>query len=227
MAGYLLFLCISIPVSSHPIFIQYFKMGCKVMRKKIIIILLLIIFIVIFALGYRRIVDKHEPSQDAEYVDAANTLKIVKDMIKEEDKAEYVNRVYKVSFMYPKNWQEKEESRDKSGVPTAYEGKHGFFKIDTIEGNNIDMDTIAVEMVQKKEKPYGESPHMYSVEINNTGGIFIIPSYDQNEKFKEQAAFIVKYPEPVIIDGRAQRYFVLYSDVDKIEKIVKSLNFLK
>ena len=54
----------------------------------------------------------------------------------------------------------------------------------------------------------------------------ILPSADQPAEMREQAAYIVAYPQPVTIGGTTYRYFVLWADRRHINAIARTLTFL-
>jgi len=54
----------------------------------------------------------------------------------------------------------------------------------------------------------------------------IIPSNDQGVEMNNQAALIVTYPKPIMINGSTYSYFVLWADKNHIEEISKTIEFI-
>ena len=129
----------------------------------------------------------------------------------------YSNLVYQVSFPYPGGWHRVNEER--------YEGPGGFFQISAISAGN------QIEEVCRSEAfhplmPYGSSPQIVMISIQNQEACFIFPSADQPPEMNKQAALIVRYPRPVQIGETFYNYFILWADVNHIRQIGWRLSFL-
>jgi TolB protein len=132
-------------------------------------------------------------------------------------KKTYSNTVYKVRFQYPSHWQRVNDER--------YEGEDGFFQIAAIASDQ------SIEVVCQNEafhqlNPYGTQPHIQHTQIQNQSSCFIYPSQDQPAEMRNQAALIIKYPSPVLINGTEYNYFILWADQNHIREISASLTFL-
>lgn len=132
-------------------------------------------------------------------------------------KKTYSNSVYKVRFQYPSHWQRVTDER--------YEGADGFFQFAAIASDQ------SIEVVCQNEafhqlNPYGTQPGIQHTQFQNQPACFIYPSQDQPAEMRNQAALIIEYPTPILIDGTEYNYFILWADQNHIREISTSLTFM-
>ncbi|VTR26148.1 translocation protein TolB [Actinobacillus pleuropneumoniae] len=132
-------------------------------------------------------------------------------------KSMFTSLVYRVSFPYPANWRPVSEER--------YEGVDGFFQVSAISSGDRIADVCSSEAFHPL-MPYGSSPRVVPVTIQNQEACFIYPSADQPAEMNNQAALIVRYPSPVQIGGMFYPYFILWADVNHIRQIGARLSFI-
>ncbi len=137
--------------------------------------------------------------------------------------ATYSNLFYNVEFKYPSEWKLKKEI----SLAHRYEGKDGFFQILALSKKGLSVEEICKNEVFQKLKPYGSSPKIKILEISHRKGCLILPSDDQPKSMKNGAILILRYRWPISILGEDYNYFVLGGDKSHIEKIVKTLKFIK
>jgi TolB protein len=131
-------------------------------------------------------------------------------------KKTYSNSVYKVRFQYPSHWQRVNDER--------YEGEDGFFQISAIASDQ------SIEVVCQNEafhqlNPYGTKPRIQHTRVGSQPACLIFPSQDQPVEMNNQAALIVRYPTPVVIEGTEYQYFILWADQNHIIEMSTSLTF--
>jgi TolB protein len=131
-------------------------------------------------------------------------------------KKTYSNSVYKVRFQYPSHWQRVNDER--------YEGEDGFFQISAIASDQS-IDVVCQNEAFHQLNPYGTQPRIQHTRIGNQPACLIFPSQDQPPEMRNQAALIVRYPTPVVIDGTRYQYFILWADQNHIIEIGNSLTF--
>ncbi|MNO33862.1 translocation protein TolB [compost metagenome] len=129
----------------------------------------------------------------------------------------FTSFVYRVSFPYPANWRQVSGER--------YEGAGGFFQISAISAGDRIADVCNSEAFHPL-MPYGSSPRIINVMIQNREACFIFPSADQPAEMNKQAALIVKYPRPVQIGETFYNYFILWADVNHIRAMGRRLSFI-
>jgi TolB protein len=129
----------------------------------------------------------------------------------------YSNSVYKVRFHYPSHWQRVNDER--------YEGEDGFFQITAIASDQ-QIEVVCQNEAFHQLNPYGTQPGIQHTQIQNQPACFIYPSQDQPVEMRNQAALIIKYPAPVLIDGTEYNYFILWADQNHIREMSTSLTFL-
>jgi TolB protein len=132
-------------------------------------------------------------------------------------KKTYSNSVYKVRFQYPSHWQRVNDER--------YEGEDGFFQISAIASDQS-IDVVCQNEAFHQLNPYGTQPLIQHTRVRNQPACLIFPSQDQPAEMRNQAALIVRYPTPVVIDGTQYQYFILWADQNHIIEIGHSLTFL-
>lgn len=129
----------------------------------------------------------------------------------------YLNEVYKVSFYYPRNWRKVTEER--------FEGSDGFFQISAISSEE-ELHAICRAEAFHVLQPYGTNPRIFPALVQAQEACFIFPSEDQPVEMRNQAALIVKYPTPIVIQGNTYSYFILWADQDHLISLVKTLTFI-
>lgn len=129
----------------------------------------------------------------------------------------YTNNEYQVQFQYPAHWQKVTDER--------YEGPDGFFQISAISSEDP-LHVVCQNEAFQQLLPYGSEPRVISTKIQGQQACFIFPSPDQPAEMNNQAALIVRYPEPVQIDGETYNYFILWADQSHLREISSTLVFL-
>ncbi|HEX6923603.1 MAG TPA: hypothetical protein VF149_07250 [Bacillales bacterium] len=132
------------------------------------------------------------------------------------DRKTYTNKIYKVQFQYPAQWQKVNDER--------YEGPNGFFQISAVSGNSI--DEVCRNEAFHQLMPYGTNPKIITTVIQNQRACFIFPSVDQPPEMNGQAALIVQYPKPIQIQGTSYNFFILWADQWHIKELSSTLTFL-
>jgi len=129
----------------------------------------------------------------------------------------YSNPIFKVLFQYPADWGRVSDER--------YEGRDGFFQIGEISSEDS-LDSVCRNEAFHQLLPYGTQPKIVPTYIQNQEACYIFPSKDQPAEMNNQAALIVRYPTPVMIDGTSYHYFILWADQGHVTAIGESLLFL-
>jgi TolB protein len=129
----------------------------------------------------------------------------------------FTNAVYKVQFQYPAHWQRVTDER--------YEGPDGFFQISAIFSTES-IDDVCLNEAFHQLLPYGSEPRIINTQIQSQEACFIFPSEDQPPEMRSQAALIIRYPIPPLIEGTTYNYFILWADQDYINEISSTLAFL-
>lgn len=137
--------------------------------------------------------------------------------IMDVSKAEFTSEVFDVNFQYPASWKKITTER--------YEGSDGFFQISALFGSE-NIDEVCHAEAFQQSMPYGSAPQIIPKQTPYEQMCTILPSADQPAKMNGQAAFIVSYPTPTIIDGATYNYFVLWADQDHIKEISSTILFL-
>ncbi|WP_202707113.1 LysM peptidoglycan-binding domain-containing protein [Sporosalibacterium faouarense] len=138
----------------------------------------------------------------------------------------YFNQKYNIIFRYPSSWR----SVETDGI--TYEGEDGFFEITAIATNPSTpwdikpIDEVCENYSHGEFNPYGTKPTIVKTSIGNQPACLIMPSADQPDDVKGQAALIVKYPKIIFISGMPYAYFLLRANQEYIRAIGSTLRFL-
>ena len=129
----------------------------------------------------------------------------------------YTNIQYQVEFQYPGHWQRVDNER--------YEGLDGFFQISAIASDTT-IDEVCHTEAYHQLIPYGSQPQILKARIQNQEACYIFPSVDQPPEMNNQAALIIRYPSPLLINGEIYQYFILWADQAHITDISQTIQFL-
>jgi len=129
----------------------------------------------------------------------------------------FTSQVYNVQFQYPSHWERVTDEK--------YEGPDGFFQVSAISSDET-IDSVCYSEAFHELKPYGTEPRINKTQIQQQLACFIFPSEDQPPEMGGQAALIVRYPNPIQIEGSTYNYFILWADKNHINEISSTLDFL-
>ncbi|WP_269050279.1 LysM peptidoglycan-binding domain-containing protein [Sporosarcina sp. G11-34] len=132
-------------------------------------------------------------------------------------KREFTSEILDVNFQYPADWKKVTDEK--------YEGSDGFFRVSALLGSDNIEEVCHAEAFQKS-MPYGSQPQVIKNSTLYEQSCTILPSSDQATEMNNQAAYIVKYPSPIIIEGINYNYFILWADKNHIEEISSTIMFL-
>lgn len=135
---------------------------------------------------------------------------------------EFVSERYGVAFKYPRGWAKNPRYEDK------FEGPTGFFEIGDFSGTGEDIDAAVNEQINEYYKPYGSNPTTRNFIIDGEPARVIYPSADQPDFYKDrEVAIVVKYPEPITIEGKEYSYVVIWVTKEYAPLIISTLKFIK
>jgi hypothetical protein len=130
----------------------------------------------------------------------------------------YTSERFQVTFRYPPDWH-----LDTVHGGEAYTGPDGYFILDAIGSGGVPIDEVAANQAHHHLLPFGSDPTIESLEIEGQNAPLILPSADAT--MGGQSLLIVRYPQPVMIQGTAYDYFALYADEAHIRTIAETLRF--
>ncbi|WP_052345720.1 LysM peptidoglycan-binding domain-containing protein [Paucisalibacillus sp. EB02] len=134
-----------------------------------------------------------------------------------ETLATYRNNQFRVQFQYPSHWEQI--------TPERYEGTNGFFQLAAIS-SPASIDIVCQNEANHMLMPYGSDPHINPTLIQNQEACFIYPSSDQPPEMNNQAALIIRYPNPITIGEDTYQSFILWADRKHINVIGSTVRFL-
>jgi TolB protein len=130
----------------------------------------------------------------------------------------YRSERFAVSFRYPLGWQ-----LDAVHGGEAYRGEDGYFILDAMGSGGATIDALAADQVNHHLLPFGTDPSIEELELGGQEARLILPAADAS--MGDQALLIVRYPQPVTIQGTAYDHFALYADEAHIRTIAQTLQF--
>ena len=129
----------------------------------------------------------------------------------------YENKEYNIRLNFPPDWYRIDETR--------YEGSSGFFQVSAISSMGGIEDVCKSEAFHKL-MPYGSCPSTRRLKHLGQDACFILPADNQPPEMNHQAAFILKYPYKIEIQGERYNYFVLWAHKEHIKEIAKTIRFI-
>lgn len=136
---------------------------------------------------------------------------------------DYSNPVFAISLQHPADWQSVPGYGSPETGEIKYAGINGFFQINAMDTESIEL--AAASEANHKLQPYGSQPTIESLQLQGQEARLILPSVDQPAGMQNQAAMIIRYPQPVNISGTLVRFFVLWADWPHIRTIAQTLRF--
>lgn len=134
--------------------------------------------------------------------------------------SDFTSKKYGISFKYPRSWVKNPRYEDK------YEGENGFFEVGDFSGVGENIDEAVKTQINEDYKPYGSQPIIRSFVVEGQPVRVIYPSNDQQTFFKDrETAIVVKYPEPVTLDGQEFDYVVIWTTREFVPLILSTLKF--
>lgn len=130
---------------------------------------------------------------------------------------QYENKEYNIRFSFPPDWYRVDETR--------YEGFSGFFQVSAVSSIG-GIEDVCKSEVFNKQMPYGSCPATKRITHLGQDAGLILPSDSQPPEMKHQAAFILRYPYKVEIQGEGYNYFVLLAHKEYIRRIVNTIRFI-
>jgi Tol biopolymer transport system component len=135
----------------------------------------------------------------------------------------YSNPVFGIPLEHPITWQAVEGYGTPELGETRFAGVNGFFHISAINAESL--DTAAESEAGHHLQPYGSRPIIENTQVQGQEARLILPSVDQPEGLANQAALIVRYPEPVTISDSTYQFLVLWGDMSHIRTIAQTIRF--
>ena len=132
---------------------------------------------------------------------------------------------FAISLQYPADWQPVPGYGSPETGETRFGAINGFFHISAMDSDSIDLATAAE--AEHKLQPYGSQPTIETLQVRGQEARLILPSDDQPAGMQNQAAIIIRYPQPVNVVGTPCRYFVLWGDWPHIRTIAQTLYFTR
>lgn len=135
--------------------------------------------------------------------------------------ATFESKEYKIKFKYPMEWKKNPRYSNK------YEGATGFFEVGDFSGSNEDIDQAVQTQIDEYYKPYGDNPKVVKAVIDGEPARIIYASDSQSEFYKDRGvAVVVKYPEPIELDGETFKYVVIWVSDSYVPLIKDTLEFV-
>ncbi|WP_036688930.1 LysM peptidoglycan-binding domain-containing protein [Paucisalibacillus globulus] len=131
--------------------------------------------------------------------------------------ATYQNSQFRVQFQYPSHWRQVSYVR--------YEGAAGFFQL-AVKSSPATIGVVCQNEAHHILMPYGSDPQITHTSIQNQEACFIYPSLDQPAEMNNQAAFIIRYPNPITIGEDTYQFFILWADSHHINEMVSTVDFI-
>ncbi|MHB1416241.1 MAG: trypsin-like peptidase domain-containing protein [Chloroflexota bacterium] len=134
--------------------------------------------------------------------------------------AELDSTTLKVRLSYPAAWQPVE------GYEGRYGGPDGFVQPGALEDQGWTLEEVC-QLLIHEDQAFGASPTTEWIQVDGGQACLILPSDDQVPITAPvgNAVVVVRYAEPVTINGFHHQYFTLHADQEHIRQIAASVRF--
>ncbi|MDA8219231.1 MAG: hypothetical protein M0Z94_16625 [Dehalococcoidales bacterium] len=134
--------------------------------------------------------------------------------------AELDSTMFKVRLSYPAAWQPVE------GYLGRYGGPDGFVQPGALEDQGWTLEEVC-QLLIHEDQAFGASPTTEWIQVDGGQACLILPSDDQVPITAPvgNAVVVVRYAEPVTINGFHHQYFTLHADQEHIRQIAASVRF--
>jgi hypothetical protein len=131
----------------------------------------------------------------------------------------YISQLFQVTLQYPSGWHRTE------GCPEKYRGTDGFFQLSALPDEETMIEEVCERTAIYYPLSYGTLPQVERWQVQGQDACLIWPAADQAEEKRGQATLIVRYPQPVQIQGKVHHYVILSADKGHLTDIGKTLRF--
>ena len=129
------------------------------------------------------------------------------------------DRTYGVAFAVPGDWERGDDD-------PRWSGDDGFVQLDAVTDGAGDAEDTCAAMAEHGLEPYGSSPTIETLVIDEQEACLVLPSDDQAPELEDQAAIVARYPQAREISGETYTYVALYVDEPHVRHIAASLRFI-
>lgn len=134
---------------------------------------------------------------------------------------EYSNPELNVTLQYPSNWKPDEKIPFLGSQPSRYFGIDGFFAINVIDSEEMDLETIAKKEVETGD--YGSDPQVKRMIHNARIGYLIVPSSDQRIDENHRSCFITDLRNIYRSNQVNYDTFILFADQEHLMDLIDKL----
>jgi TolB protein len=134
---------------------------------------------------------------------------------------DYNNTETRISLKYPSNWKADERIPYLGNQPSRYSGTDGFFAVNVISNEDIDLEAIATREAESGD--YGIDPQIKRMIHNARIGYLIFPSSDQRAEEKHRSCFITELRNVYRSNQINYNIFLLFADQDHLMQIIETL----
>jgi hypothetical protein len=118
--------------------------------------------------------------------------------------------IFLVSLSIPSTWERV------SGYDERFQGEGAFVSLGAKATDTYStIQAVCDDEINHVLQPFGSTPSVQYLSIDNQEACVIIPSDDQNDTMENAAEILVRYPQPVTINGTLYAYAFLQVYVTK------------
>ncbi|MBL8056389.1 MAG: LysM peptidoglycan-binding domain-containing protein, partial [Anaerolineales bacterium] len=136
---------------------------------------------------------------------------------------EYLNDRYHVSLWVPGQWQALEAG-------PGFQGADGFVGLTMLgdDGGQITLEAACAAQAYHTLQPFGSAPEVTAITVSGQPACLIRPSADQplTANSLPLAEAIIRYPEPVHLDGARYQFLILDADPANIQPLLDRLTLI-
>jgi hypothetical protein len=140
----------------------------------------------------------------------------------------YIDDTYKLTLQFPGEWKSHPESGDRVRfeMPRPPRGiSRGYFQLDAMSDGSSSLQQHCKGLAEHHLQPFGAHPTVRTMKVDGQDACLVWPSEDQVAPW--DAAVLVEYPAPVLLDGDRWPVLMLDADKDYILGIARSIRFMR
>lgn len=131
----------------------------------------------------------------------------------------FTSKMFHVSLNFPSTW------RKVDGYDERYQGNDGFINLSAKENPYATIQSVCEDEINHVLRPFGSNPSVQYLMIDNQEACMILPSDDQNGLMENSAEILIRYPQPIAINGYTYSFFILVVSEQYISSIAPTIKF--
>lgn len=131
----------------------------------------------------------------------------------------FTSKIFHVSLNFPSTWRKVDDYDER------YQGNDGFINLLAKENHYATIQSVCEDEINHVLHPFGSNPSVQYLTIDNQEACMILPSDDQNGLMENSAEILIRYPQPIEINGYTYSFLVLVVSEQYASSIAPTIKF--